>query len=130
MDAGIALAGLVVGIVVGLTGMGGGALMTPVLVFFFRVDPLTAISSDVVSSLFMKPAGAIRASCRTASLELDAGCTSGRCQRRSSSTDGVVDHLRWSPTPSSCCSGSLRRAARGVRASHRSWFQMTRKRLP
>ncbi|MFT4216809.1 MAG: sulfite exporter TauE/SafE family protein [Micropruina sp.] len=53
------LAGLAVGFVVGLTGMGGGALMTPALVFFFSVNPLTAISSDVVTSLFMKPAGAI-----------------------------------------------------------------------
>lgn len=58
-DVGISLAGLFVGLLVGLTGMGGGALMTPVLVFFFRIDPLTAISSDIVSSLFMKPAGAI-----------------------------------------------------------------------
>jgi uncharacterized membrane protein YfcA len=39
--------------------MGGGALMTPMLVFVFRVDPLTAVSSDIVASLFMKPAGAI-----------------------------------------------------------------------
>lgn len=56
---GFILAGLLVGFVVGLTGMGGGALMTPALVFFFNVNPLTAISSDVVTSLFMKPAGAI-----------------------------------------------------------------------
>jgi uncharacterized membrane protein YfcA len=50
--------GLVVGTVVGLTGMGGGALMTPMLVFLFKIDALTAISSDIVVSLFMKPAGA------------------------------------------------------------------------
>jgi len=55
----LVLGGLVVGFVVGLTGMGGGALMTPMLIFVFRVDPLTAVSSDVVASLFMKPAGAI-----------------------------------------------------------------------
>lgn len=53
------LGGLAVGFVVGLTGMGGGALMTPMLIFVFRVDPLVAVSSDVVASLFMKPAGAI-----------------------------------------------------------------------
>jgi uncharacterized membrane protein YfcA len=58
-DPALVVAGLLIGIVVGLTGMGGGALMTPVLVFFFRVDTLTAISSDVLISLFMKPAGAI-----------------------------------------------------------------------
>lgn len=59
ISPGFVLAGLLVGFIVGLTGMGGGALMTPILVFFFNVNPLTAISSDVVTSLFMKPAGAI-----------------------------------------------------------------------
>jgi uncharacterized membrane protein YfcA len=54
----LVVAGLAVGIIVGLTGMGGGALMTPLLVFFGGIDPLTAISSDVVVSLFMKPAAA------------------------------------------------------------------------
>ena len=54
----MAIGGLFVGILVGLTGMGGGALMTPMLVFVFGVDPLTAISSDIVASLFMKPVGA------------------------------------------------------------------------
>jgi uncharacterized protein len=47
----------VVGIVVGLTGMGGGALMTPVLVLFFNVPPLTAVSSDLVAAAVMKPVG-------------------------------------------------------------------------
>ncbi|HET7475027.1 MAG TPA: sulfite exporter TauE/SafE family protein [Dermatophilaceae bacterium] len=46
-----------VGIVVGLTGMGGGALMTPVLVLFFNIPPLTAVSSDLVASAVMKPVG-------------------------------------------------------------------------
>src|SRR5437016_3055357 len=43
---------------VGLTGMGGGALMTPVLVLLFKVQPLAAVSSDLVASLIMKPVGA------------------------------------------------------------------------
>jgi uncharacterized membrane protein YfcA len=55
----LAVAGLFVGGVVGLTGMGGGALMTPVLVLFFRVDTVAAISSDLLVSLIMKPFGAI-----------------------------------------------------------------------
>ncbi|WP_369132351.1 sulfite exporter TauE/SafE family protein [Modestobacter sp. I12A-02662] len=55
----IAVAGLLVGVVVGLTGMGGGALMTPILVFAFGVPPLAAVSSDVVASLFMKPVGGL-----------------------------------------------------------------------
>jgi uncharacterized membrane protein YfcA len=46
-----------IGIVVGLTGMGGGALMTPVMVFFFNVTPLAAVSSDLVAAAVMKPVG-------------------------------------------------------------------------
>src|SRR6476659_1786855 len=53
----IALAGLVIGCVIGLTGMGGGALMTPVLILFFHVTPSAAISSDVVASFILKPVG-------------------------------------------------------------------------
>jgi hypothetical protein len=58
MDWTMALAAFGVGIVVGLTGMGGGALMTPVLVLVFGVPPLTAVSSDLVASAVMKPVGA------------------------------------------------------------------------
>ncbi|HJQ43042.1 MAG TPA: sulfite exporter TauE/SafE family protein [Jatrophihabitantaceae bacterium] len=53
----LVLGSLAVGIVVGLTGMGGGALMTPMLVLFFGVSPLTAVSSDLVASAVMKPVG-------------------------------------------------------------------------
>lgn len=51
------MAGLGVGVVVGLTGMGGGALMTPILVLFFGIPPLAAVSSDLVASAVMKPFG-------------------------------------------------------------------------
>jgi uncharacterized protein len=57
MDLTLALAGLGVGIVVGLTGMGGGALMTPILVLFFGVPPVAAVSSDLAASAVMKPFG-------------------------------------------------------------------------
>lgn len=57
MDWIVALAGLFVGFVVGLTGMGGGALMTPILVLLFKVEPLAAVSSDIVASMIMKPIG-------------------------------------------------------------------------
>jgi len=53
----LVLAGLGVGFVVGLTGMGGGALMTPLLVLLFGVDPGKAVGSDLVVSLLMKPVG-------------------------------------------------------------------------
>ena len=58
-DLPLAVAAFGIGIVVGLTGMGGGALMTPVLVLFFNVLPLTAVSSDLVASAVMKPVGSL-----------------------------------------------------------------------
>ncbi|XVV10314.1 sulfite exporter TauE/SafE family protein [Actinoplanes sp. CA-131856] len=57
MDLTLALAGLGVGVVVGLTGMGGGALMTPILVLVFGVPPVAAVSSDLAASAVMKPFG-------------------------------------------------------------------------
>jgi uncharacterized membrane protein YfcA len=57
MDPIVAVAGLLVGFVVGLTGMGGGALMTPILVLLFKIEPLAAVSSDIVASMIMKPIG-------------------------------------------------------------------------
>ncbi len=54
----VAVAGFIVGMAVGATGMGGGALMTPILVLLFKVQPLAAVSSDLVASLIMKPFGA------------------------------------------------------------------------
>jgi len=57
IDIPIAIGGLLVGTIVGLTGVGGGALMTPMLVLIFGIEPLAAVSSDVVASLIMKPIG-------------------------------------------------------------------------
>ena len=57
VDLTLALAGLGVGIVVGLTGMGGGALMTPILVLIFGIPPVAAVSSDLAASAVMKPFG-------------------------------------------------------------------------
>jgi uncharacterized membrane protein YfcA len=57
LDPYVGLAGLIVGLVVGMTGMGGGALMTPILVLVFNVQPLAAVSSDLVASMVMKPVG-------------------------------------------------------------------------
>src|SRR2546423_6558882 len=57
LDGWVALAGLLVGFTVGLTGMGGGALMTPILVLFFKIQPLAAVSSDLVAAFVMKPIG-------------------------------------------------------------------------
>lgn len=58
MDWTLVLAGAVVGFLVGLTGVGGSALMTPILIVVFHVHPLAAISSDLMASVIMKPVGA------------------------------------------------------------------------
>lgn len=57
IDPLLTMATFFIGIIVGLTGMGGGALMTPVLVIFFNIPPLTAVSSDLVAAAVMKPVG-------------------------------------------------------------------------
>ena len=57
-DVWIAIGGLLAGIVVGLTGMGGAAIVTPMLIFIFGVPPAVAVSTDVVSAASMKPVGA------------------------------------------------------------------------
>jgi uncharacterized membrane protein YfcA len=49
----------VVGLLVGLTGAGGGALMTPMLILLFSVKPAAAISSDLVAAVVMRPVGAL-----------------------------------------------------------------------
>lgn len=54
----IVLGSAVVGLLVGLTGAGGGALMTPMLILLFRVTPSAAISSDLVAAVLMRPFGA------------------------------------------------------------------------
>ena len=59
IDWALALGGLVAGVMVGLTGMGGAAIVTPMLVLVFGVNPATAVSSDVVASAIMKPVGSI-----------------------------------------------------------------------
>ena len=55
----VVLGSAVVGLLVGLTGAGGGALMTPMLILLFNVKPSAAISSDLVAAVVMRPAGAL-----------------------------------------------------------------------
>ncbi len=57
MDPLNAVAGFLVGIVVGFTGVGGGALMTPILVFLFGVAPQTAIGTDLLFASITKSVG-------------------------------------------------------------------------
>lgn len=55
----LTLGSFLVAIMVGLTGMGGGALLTPMLMLVFGVPPLAAVSSDLVVSAITKPVGAL-----------------------------------------------------------------------
>ncbi|MBU6266541.1 MAG: sulfite exporter TauE/SafE family protein [Sphingomonadales bacterium] len=52
-----AIAGLMVGVLVGLTGVGGGSLMTPVLVLLFGVNPQTAVGTDLLYASLTKAVG-------------------------------------------------------------------------
>lgn len=58
IDVYILIGSAIVGLLVGATGAGGGALMTPMLILIFGVSPAAAISSDLVASLVMRPIGA------------------------------------------------------------------------
>ena len=54
------LTGLLIGAIVGLTGMGGGSLMTPILVIVFGFQPTYAVGTDIVHGAIFKSFGAIR----------------------------------------------------------------------
>ncbi len=58
VDPYMVLGSVVVGFLVGMTGAGGGALMTPMLILLFGITPSTAISSDLVAAVVMRPIGA------------------------------------------------------------------------
>ncbi|TBH62084.1 sulfite exporter TauE/SafE family protein, partial [Rhizobium leguminosarum] len=51
------LSGLCVGALVGITGVGGGSLMTPLLVLLFGVHPATAVGTDLLYAAITKTAG-------------------------------------------------------------------------
>ena len=59
-DLAFSLAGLFVGLVVGLTGVGGGSLMTPILIFFFGMKPHLAIGTDLLFAAGTKFGGSIQ----------------------------------------------------------------------
>src|SRR3954447_4072583 len=54
------LTGLLIGVLVGMTGMGGGSLMTPILVIFFGFKPTFAIGTDILHGAIFKSFGAWR----------------------------------------------------------------------
>jgi uncharacterized membrane protein YfcA len=60
MDPAIVLFGLGIGVLVGMTGMGGGSLMTPLLILIFNTQPTTAIGTDIFYSAITKCVGGWR----------------------------------------------------------------------
>jgi hypothetical protein len=60
MDWEFVVAGLFTGLLVGMTGMGGGSLMTPILVFLFGIPPSTAIGTDIAHGAAFKTVGAVQ----------------------------------------------------------------------
>lgn len=54
------LSGFAVGVIVGLTGVGGGSLMTPLLIFFFHIQPALAIGTDLLFAAITKSVGIVK----------------------------------------------------------------------
>src|SRR5579863_6778048 len=59
VDFRYSLVGLLIGVLVGLTGMGGGSLLAPILILVFRVPPVWAVGTDVAYSTVTKAVGSI-----------------------------------------------------------------------
>ena len=56
---GFSLAGLVVGTAVGATGVGGGSLMTPILILFYGISPAVAVGTDLLYASISKAFGVV-----------------------------------------------------------------------
>lgn len=56
----VSFGGLIIGILIGLTGMGGGSLMTPMLIFLFNVHPAIAVGTDLMYASITKIVGSIQ----------------------------------------------------------------------
>ena len=100
IDPGLVIGGLLGGFTMGLTGMGGGALLTPMLVLVFGVSPTAAVGSDLVTSLAVKPSR--NTTCATvfmrpaSSTPTTATSATAGCARRQSSTSNGETH--WPDT--------------------------------
>ena len=59
MDYRFSLVGLLIGFLIGLTGMGGGSLLAPIMILVFRVPPVWAVASDITYSSVTKALGTL-----------------------------------------------------------------------
>jgi uncharacterized membrane protein YfcA len=74
MDWMFTLSGFVVGAIVGLTGVGGGSLMTPLLVLVFGIHPATAVGTDLLYAAITKAGGTFVHARRTTSTGASPAC--------------------------------------------------------
>jgi uncharacterized membrane protein YfcA len=56
----LSLTGLLIGVLVGMTGMGGGALLTPILILFFDFQTIVAVGTDIIHGAIYKTIGAVQ----------------------------------------------------------------------
>src|SRR5579884_1956047 len=59
LDYRISIAGLLVGFLVGITGMGGGSLLAPIMILLFKVPPTWVIGTDIAYSTVTKALGSV-----------------------------------------------------------------------
>src|SRR6266550_4831147 len=59
MDYLFSLVGLLIGFLVGLTGMGGGSLLAPIMILFFHIPPVWAVGTDIAYSTVTKALGSV-----------------------------------------------------------------------
>ena len=59
MDSAFVFSGFLVGLLVGVTGVGGGSLLTPLLILFFGVSPVAAVGTDLMFAALTKSAGVV-----------------------------------------------------------------------
>jgi hypothetical protein len=64
MDVVYSLAGFIVGFIIGLTGVGGGSLMTPILVILFSLKPAVAVGTDLLYAAITKSGGIFAHHCQ------------------------------------------------------------------
>jgi uncharacterized membrane protein YfcA len=80
MDPVLVLFGLGVGVLVGATGMGGGSLMTPLLILVFGINPAVAVGTDLAYSAVTKTVGGWRhLRARTVNMPLTLWLAAGSC---------------------------------------------------
>ncbi len=60
LDTALILSGLIIGAIIGLTGVGGGSLMTPLLIMGFGVNPAIAVGTDLLFAAATKLGGTVR----------------------------------------------------------------------